>query len=91
MTFDDLKFGPHLNGWKDGVQALAFFENGYGASVIRGEYSYGGREGLYELAVIKGTPGEWDLCYDTDITEDVVGHLSEEAVSVLLECIENLA
>ena len=91
MTFDDLKFGSHLNGWKDGIQALVFFDNGYGASVIRGEYSYGGREGLYELAVIKGTLGEWDLCYDTGLTEDVEGYLTPEDVTSWLNRIEALA
>jgi len=91
LIFDDLKFGPHLNGWKDGIQALVFFENGYGASVIRGEYSYGGRKGLYELAVIKGIPGEWDLCYDTGLTEDVEGYLTPEDVTSWLNRIEALA
>ena len=91
MIFDDLKFGPHLNGWKDRIQALVFFENGYGASVIRGEYSYGGRKGLYELAVIKGIPDEWDLCYDTGLTEDVEGYLTPEDVTSWLNRIEALA
>lgn len=48
MTFDDLKFEPHAN-W-NGVQAVAFFPNGYVASVIRADHSYGGPQGLYELA-----------------------------------------
>lgn len=67
-----------------------FFENGYGASVIRGEYSYGGREGLYELAVIKGIASEWDLCYDTGITDDVIGHLTPEDVTSYLQRIKSL-
>ena len=29
------------------------FENGFGASVIRGLYTYGGRQGLWELAVLR--------------------------------------
>lgn len=92
MTFDDLKFGPHLNGWKDGVQAVVSFENGYGVSVIRGEYSYGGRDGLYELAITKTREdGGWDLCYDSGLTEDVEGYLTPEDVTSWLKRIEALA
>ena len=37
--------------------AKQFFPNGYGVSVIA--TGYGGADGLYELAVIKGTEGDW--------------------------------
>ena len=35
------------------VQKLYKFANGYGASVVKGEHTYGGDEGLWELAVIR--------------------------------------
>lgn len=57
-----------------------FFENGYGASVVRGPYTYGGDRGLYELAVIEGNKEDWELTYDTPITNDVLGYLSQEEV-----------
>lgn len=91
MTFDDLKFGPHSAKWQNGVQAIVFFENGYGASVIRGEYSYGGRDGLYELAVLKTDEDGWDLCYDSGLMEDVEGYLTPEDVTSWLNRIEALA
>lgn len=69
-----------------GVQRLFKFDNGYEASVVRHPYSYGGRNGLWELAVIHGG----HLCYDTPVTPDVEGHLSWEAVEVLLEAINAL-
>ena len=57
-----------------------FFENGYGASVVRGLGTYGGNGGLYELAVIEGNKEDWDLTYDTPVTNDVIGYLTEADV-----------
>ncbi len=72
-------------------QRLYYFDNGYGASVIRTALSYGGDEGKWEVAVLKKTPGKgWPLCYDTPITSDVIGWLSEEGVDALLVEIEKL-
>jgi hypothetical protein len=64
-----------------GVQHLAFFPNGYGVSIIQSTYSYGGSSGLWEMAILKGNEDEWDLTYDTPITSDVLGHLSESEVN----------
>ena len=88
MKFSDLNFQPHPN-W-DGVQAKHFFNNGYGVSVIKSSHSYGGSEGLYELAVLKGVEKNWEICCDTPITDDVLGHLTELDVENLLEEIESL-
>jgi hypothetical protein len=73
-----------------GVQYLFDFNNGYGASVIKSEGSYGGRQGLWELAVMSGSGKELNLCYSTDITDDVLGHLSIEQVNETLEKISLL-
>ena len=73
------------------VQKLYKFANGYGASVVKGEHTYGGDEGLWELAVIKfKTDGEFALDYSTPITEDVEGHLTDDAVEELLNKVEAL-
>ena len=53
------------------------FDNGYGASVVKHDGSYGGKMGLYEIAVLDSTG---DLCYSTPITDDVIGHATEEKV-----------
>lgn len=73
-------------------QWLFRFGNGYGASVTRGPFSYGGSEGLFELAVIQfeGNTDNFQLCYDTHITNDVEGHLTENGVQMLLEQIRDL-
>lgn len=76
-----------------GVQKLYRFDNGYGASVVRFYGSYGYKSGLWELAVVKFCgPGdfEYKLCYDTPITDDVIGYLSESDVDSTITAIENL-
>jgi hypothetical protein len=89
MTFNDLKF--NLTQINVGIQAIVKFENNYGASVIKHEYSYGGKQGLYELAVIKYDESDnWDICYDTPITDDVLGYLTEDNVTDYLTQIEQL-
>lgn len=73
------------------VQKLYRFANNYGASVVKGEHTYGGSDGLWELAVVKfKTDGDFDLDYTTPITEDVEGHLTDDDVEVLLVKIEAL-
>ena len=73
------------------VQKIYKFANNYGASVVKGEHTYGGDEGLWELAVITfDTNGGFNLCYTTTITSDVEGHLSDDEVEVLLAKIEAL-
>ena len=73
------------------VQKLYRFANNYGASVVKGEHTYGGDEGLWELAVLKfKTDGDFVLDYSTPITEDVEGHLTDDAVEELLDKIEAL-
>lgn len=89
MTFSDLEFKSHSAGM-GGVHALAFFPNGYGASVIKTPFSYGGDAGLYELAVVRGDAAGWSLTYETPITSDTEGHLSEPEVSNLLDKISSL-
>jgi len=84
MTFDDLTFVPSI--YNDGIHAIITFNNGYGASIIKSDRSYGGKDGLYELAVTYNG----DICYDTDITNDVLGYLTEGDVTELLQKIKAL-
>ena len=93
--FEDLKFLPHRSG--DGLWGRMFFPNGYGVSVVRfkiplfGEYgSYTSNENEWELAVLKGTEEESCLCYDTPVTNDVMGHLSAPEVTEIMEQVQSL-
>jgi len=86
MNFTDLKFAPHpVMGENHGIQALAFFPNGYGVSVVRFPGSYGYGEGLYEVAVLQGTSSDYRLCYDTPVTNDVMGHCDEQDINNIME------
>ena len=85
-TFNDLEF-KELDSFYRGVQSRIQFDNGYGASVVKHNYSYGGREGLYELAVLDS---DGHLTYETPITDDVEGYLTEDDVTKLMEQIQNL-
>jgi len=78
-----LKETNYLN---NGVQHVYEFDNGYGASVIKHDYSYGGKSGLWEIAVLN----EGDICYTSGITEDVIGHLAWTKVEKILSEIKQL-
>lgn len=75
-----------------GTQVVHRFDNGFGASVIRGPYTYGGPKGLFEVGVIEfeGDGDGYGLTYDTPITNDVLGWLDEAAVEGVLAQIEAL-
>ena len=74
-SFSDLSFNPRP--WDGGVAARFEFPNGYSVSVVRGESTYGGPAGLYELAVMHSGK----IVYDTPVTEDVLGWLTEGDVT----------
>ena len=73
-------------------QWIFMFTNGYGASVvchkINGRIiSYGNTSNPYELGVLDN---EYEICYDTPITDDVIGYLTEEDVEKYLDEIMKL-
>lgn len=72
---------------EDGIQYKYKADNGYGASIIQTTGSYGSKQGLWELAVLDNT-GE--ITYNTPITNDVLGYLTEEEVNETLKKIKNL-
>lgn len=69
-----------------GRQWIFNFDNGYGASVITGGIAYCNEAQPYELAVLRHD----ELCYDTPITDDVIGYLTNDEVFNLLDRIEQL-
>ena len=85
VTFEKLNFQTHPMGTRQ--QCIVQFPNGYGASIVKGEHTYGGKDGLYEIAIF-GKDGE--ISYSTPITSDVLGYLSEEDVEKTLSDIKNL-
>lgn len=87
-TFKDLEFIEMKDLFYNGVQCRIQFDNGYGASIVRHNYSYGGKEGLYELAVLDDNG---KLHYDNPVANgDVRGYLKESEVTELLKQIQEL-
>jgi hypothetical protein len=87
-TFDDLEFkGVSYDLSGGGVRACMQFDNGYHISVVKNTFSYGGREGLYEAAVLDR---DGSITYDTTVTDDVIGHLTPEKVTDVMRQIQEL-
>jgi hypothetical protein len=84
MTFKDLDF--KTSNTLKGVWARVDFDNGFGASIISNDVSYGGKSGLYEIAVLKGD----NIISTTDVTNDVVGWLDDNDVTRTLNAISKL-
>ncbi len=86
-TFKDLEFESMVSPLMKGKKTRVHFKNGYGASVVCHDFSYGGKDGLYELAVLFDN----ELHYDNPVANgDVRGYLTEEEVTELLIQIQNL-
>jgi len=85
-TFNDLEFIPHTSH-SDGIMSRIIFDNGYGANVVCSAYTYGGADGLYELAIIDK---DGQVTYETPITSDVMGYLNKDDVTKLMEQIQLL-
>lgn len=77
----------YINDMHNGIQNIYKFPNGYGASVVQHDMSYGSHDNKWELAVIYFySENQWDIVYDTPITDDVVGWLDMmQVMEVLLE------
>ena len=96
MKFKEIEFRSHGVD-PEGVHGVVRFRNGYGLSIVRDSYSYGGDKGLYELALLKiGTlkgasqENDWDIVYNEELGySDVRGWMSEEDVESELKKIEN--
>jgi hypothetical protein len=82
MNFN--RYEVQFNG---GIGHVYKFPNGRGASVIQTDFSYGGRSGLWEVAVLDR---DGNLDYSTPVTSDVIGWLSEDDVLGVLEQIAAL-
>lgn len=75
-------FAPETECWRFSVPG----HNDMEVSVIRSSMSYGGDEGLFELAMLRN-----DKCiYDTPITNDIRGWLEVEDVLDILEDVQRI-
>lgn len=92
--FNDLVFENHPNGM-GGFQARMDFPNGFGVSVVCGQFFYCSPKNnlpdasmyrTYEVAIMEGG----SLTYDTPITDDVIGYVPAEEVSKIMGLVQNL-
>lgn len=81
-----------LSDFRNGVHYLFKFPNNRGASVVKNTISYGYSDDLWELGVIRfGTDDDvWALDYETEITWDVIGYLTDDGVREFLKRIKEL-
>ena len=80
LTFEDTKV-------PQGVAAKVEFPNGWGASIVKSDMSYGGKSGLFEIAVLDN---DGKINSQTDITDDVVGWCDDKDVDRILTAISKL-
>ena len=79
---EDSVFAPRTECWRFSVPNNDDME----VSVIRSFVTYGGAEGLFELAMLRN-----DRCvYDTPITKDVIGWLDVKGVLNVLEDVQHI-
>lgn len=91
--FEDLVFEPHHFGV--GECSKMFFPNGYGVSVVRfklpsGGGSYTSSDNDWEVAILIGDQQHWDLCYITELTDDVLRWQSDEDVTNIMKHLQRL-
>ena len=67
----------------NGIQIKYYFKNGYAASIVMHQYSYGGDDGLFEIALMNHKD---DLIYKEEFG-DVIGHLDFGQVETILTMI----
>lgn len=87
--FSDDKFSEYIV--MVGMRPVYRFTNGYGASLVQRPGSYGYDQGLFELAVLKfDDSGNYNLDYDTPITNDVILWLDNDQIDKILGAISRL-
>lgn len=91
-TFEDLNFKPHphsncgIPDFTNTTQAIIEFKNGYGVSVVFGSCFYSNGIDSYEVAILHNG----SLCYNTHITNDVIGYISSDEVTEIMKKVQLL-
>jgi hypothetical protein len=83
-TFEKLQWAERR---PDGhYQAMQFFNNDYGVSVVFGPCNYSD-DGTFEMAVIRknGEREQWEIVYNTPITSDVIAYATPEKITAYMQ------
>ena len=81
MKFADIKFNKTET--PNGIQGMLKFGD-YDLSIVKSAFSYGGKSGLYEIAVFKGN-GQVELPGITEQGDTVKGFLNESEVEGIIK------
>lgn len=84
--FNNEQYLTSARPFMDGCAMRFTFPNGYTGSVVKHFGSYGGPQGLWEIAVMHND----QIVYDTPITDDVLGWQTDEDVEQVLNQIREL-
>ncbi len=82
------KYIIDFNSINKGMQITFRFDNNYGLSVVCHSFSYGNSNGEFEIAIIifnSEDNKDWDICYYTNITDDVLGYQTKDDVISIIE------
>ena len=77
---------PIREEYMNAKHAIMQFENGYGVSVLKGTLFYSNGIDTYEVAVLDNN----GICYNTSITNDVIGYVDADEVSNIMKRIQEL-
>ena len=82
MNFQDIKFNK--TQMPKGIQAMLNFGD-YELSIVKSDFSYGGKSGLYEIAVFNGKAHPVVMPGITEQDDTVKGFLSESDVEGIIK------
>ena len=77
---------PIRKEYMNAKHAKMQFENGYGISVLKDTLFYSNGIDTYEVAVLDNN----GICYNTSITNDVIGYVDADEVSNIMKRIQEL-
>ena len=83
MKFEDIQFNSRRVGVEqyDGVQGFVDLVNGYQLSVVQSPFSYGGKQGLWEIGLMAGN----SLVEVSEWHDQVKGYLTKSEVEKEIE------
>jgi hypothetical protein len=74
------------------VKGQLIFDNNWGVSILMGPFTKGGLVGKYELTILQWIPEKnfSVASYNNPISNDSIGHLSQEEIDALMKQIQEL-
>ena len=81
LTFEQHKFNKAKH-----FQSTKNLKNGYSISVLFGSWFYSNGKNTYEVGILKDNK----LCYDTSITNDVLGYLTKDEIIKVIDQVNKL-